>query len=106
MAEDNTGMEAAKKQLAEEKKAADRSREEFAERMKGKPTPTQEENDLRALGAHFHEHEPDGSPPDPFVQVGKHVEADKPSGGYQTRQTQAAPRQGHAPAHPTTHHSS
>jgi hypothetical protein len=107
MAEErNTGMEAAKKQLAEEQKVSHRSREEFAERTKGKPTPTQEENDLHALGASFYEHETDGSGPDPHqtkqVEANdphqtKQVEANKPSGGYQTRQTQPAPR---PPTHP------
>jgi hypothetical protein len=90
-----TDTDAAKKQLAEEQKATTKSREEFVERMKGKPTPTQEENDLHALGAYFHEHEADGSGPDPSVT--KQIEASKPSGGYQTRQTQPAPR---APVHP------
>jgi hypothetical protein len=106
MAEErNTGMEAAKKQLAEERKLTERSREEFAERTKGKPTPTQEENDLHALGANFHEHEPDGSPLDPFVNQTrqhetKHLEAEKPEkgSGYQTRQTAPTPTRG--PVHP------
>ena len=98
MAEENhTGMEAAKKQLAEEQKATNRSREEFVERMKGKPTPTQDENDLHALGAYFHEHEADGSDPDPHQT--KQVEASKPSGGYQTRQTHAASRSASTPTH-------
>ena len=66
----------AQKQLAEERKAVERSRAEFAERTRGKPTPTQEENDLAALGAHILEHEPDGSDPDP--NVSKSLEADKP----------------------------
>jgi hypothetical protein len=103
MAEErSTGMDAAKKQLAEEQKASNRSREEFVERTKGKPTPTQEENDLHALGANFHEHEPDGSALESPVEkhVDKQVEANKPAGGYQTRQTQAAP----APARPVPPH--
>jgi hypothetical protein len=78
--------EAAAKQLAEDRKATEKSREDFVERTKGKPTPTQEENDLAAHGAHFHEHEHDGSDPDPNVT--KQVEAKKPAAGagYQTRQ--------------------
>jgi hypothetical protein len=82
--------ESAKQQLAEDRKATEKSRQDFVERTKGKPTPTQEENDLAVLGAHFHEHEPDGSDPDPGI-TSKHMEARKPSGaaGYQTRQ--AAP---------------
>jgi hypothetical protein len=91
----DTDMDAAKKQLVEEQKATTKSREEFVERMKGKPTPTQDENDLHALGAYFHEHEADGSGPDPHQT--KQIEANKPSGGYQTRQTQSTSR---APVHP------
>ena len=99
----DAGMDAAKKQLAEEQKVSNRSREEFVERTKGKPTPTQEENDLHALGANFHEHEADGSAlerPDPAAT--KQVEANKPAGGYQTRHTQAA----HVPAPAHSHSTS
>ena len=80
----------AQKQLAEERKAVERLHAEFAQRTKGKPTPTQEENDLAALGAHILEHEPDGSDPDP--NVSKSLEADKPHArpqAYQTRSTHA-----------------
>jgi hypothetical protein len=94
-----TDMDAAKKQLAEEQKASNKSREDFAERTKGKPTPTQEENDLHALGAHFPEHEADGSGPDPHMT--KQIEANRPAGGYQTRQAHAAPA---APTRPVVPH--
>lgn len=40
----------------------EKSAQEFAERMKGRPTPTQEENDRAARGEHIAKHEPDGSP--------------------------------------------
>jgi len=77
--------EAAAKQLAEEQKLSNKSKEDYLSKMKGKPTPTQEENDLAALGAHFHEHEADGSDPDPFQT--KTSEPAKPGrGDYQTRQ--------------------
>ena len=79
--------EAAKQQLAEERKATEKSRQDFAERIKGKPTPTQEENDLARLGAHFHEHEPDGSDPDPYIN--KNLDPKKP-GEYKTRQAHPA----------------
>jgi hypothetical protein len=84
--------EAAKKQLAEDRKVSDKSKEDFVERTKGKPTPTQEENDLAVLGAHFAEHEPDGSALDPNVTANKQIEAKKPAGagGYQTRQATPA----------------
>jgi hypothetical protein len=58
---DNPATEHAKKQLAEDQKATEKSRAEFAERTKGKPTPTQEENDIAALGGQILEHEHDGS---------------------------------------------
>jgi hypothetical protein len=62
--------------------------------MKGKPTPTQEENDLAVLGAPVFEKEDDGSGPDPNV---RHVEANKP-GTYQTRQSTAQHRSPPTPA--------
>jgi hypothetical protein len=85
--------EAAKHALAEEQKATEKSKQQYADRMKGKPTPTQEENDLAACGAHFHEHEADGSDPDPNVATTRHMEAKKPAGGttYTTRQSTAKP---------------
>jgi hypothetical protein len=80
----------AKRQLAEDKAISKQAYADYEDRMKGKPTPTQEENDLAAYGAHFTEHEDDGSGPDPFAA--KQLEARKPAGGgYQTRQ--AAPAQ-------------
>ena len=89
MAEENTAAEAAKKQLATEREASEKSRAEFAERMKGKPTPTQEENDLAVLGAPVFEKEEDGSGPDPNMTP-RSSEA-RPGGTYQTRQTTARP---------------
>jgi hypothetical protein len=72
-----------------------KSLEEFAARTKGKPTPTQEENDRAAMGEHILEHEADGSdvqeplgvPPAGSKQLGA-----KPAGGYQTRQAQPQPK--------------
>jgi len=91
---DDPATEAAKKQLAENNKILEKSRAEYAERTKGKPTPTQEENDLAALGGHVTEHEDDGSGPDPFNFSSKQLEADKPSSParYQTRQASASHR--------------
>lgn len=57
----NEATEAARRQLALDKEAREKTAAEYNERMKGKPTPTQEENDLAALGAHQHEKEHDGS---------------------------------------------
>jgi hypothetical protein len=89
---DNEATEAARKRLAEEREATEKSRQEYLDRAKGKPTPTQEENDLAALGAHLVEKEEDGSPLDPNVRQTKQSEAKKPAGGgnYETRAQQPA----------------
>jgi len=55
-------------QDANAKKALQESRAEQAKnyeegRPKGKPTPTQDELDLHALGVHLDQHEDDGSAP-------------------------------------------
>jgi hypothetical protein len=84
---ENEMTENAKKQLEADRKASDKSKAEFAARSKGKPTPTQEENDVVALGGHILEHEADGSDPDPNVVAhNKSMEAHKPQ-SYQTRET-------------------
>jgi len=89
---DNAAGEAAKKALAEDKKVADKSRAEYGARAAGQPTPTQEENDLAALGANILEHDDDGSGPDPN-NFNRSLEADKPASGspgrYQTRAAHA-----------------
>jgi hypothetical protein len=85
---DDPATEAAKKAYEQEKKVSDHSRAEFSRLSKGRPTPTQEENDLAMLGAHFLEHDPDGSDPDPNNFSNKSMEAAssaKPQ-QYQTRQ--------------------
>jgi hypothetical protein len=65
--------EAAKRVIEEDKKARARSDAEYAQRMKGKPTPTQEENDIVNAGGHvWPEHEDDGSGPDPNVRSVEH----------------------------------
>jgi hypothetical protein len=76
----------------EEKQGAElleKSRAEYAERMKGKPTPTQAENDLAMMGKMVLEKEDDGSGPDLSMRS---VEAapSKPAAMYQTRQATAA----------------
>jgi hypothetical protein len=85
--------------MAEEdpgKALKEKSMQEFAARTKGKPTPTQAENDRAALGEHILEHEPDGAdldenatPIDARTGTRKQLEA-KPGAAYQTRQ--AAPK--------------
>jgi hypothetical protein len=80
--------ESAKQDLETGRTVKAESMKQFAERTKGKPTPTQEENDEARLGKYFSEHEADGSDPDPSGAVTKHMES-KPGGSYATRQTQA-----------------
>jgi hypothetical protein len=84
--------EAVSKGLADEKEARKKQDEQRAGMLKGKPTPTQEENDRFALGDQIDEHEADGSDPDPN-NFSKAVEAKKPAGAYSTRAAE--------PAHPT-----
>jgi hypothetical protein len=91
--------EAVAKALAESKERVERTRQEAGERLRGKPTPTQDENDRGALGEHVVEKEDDGSGPDYAQRV---LEAQRPGGGYQTRETRALPRRGETPRPPTT----
>jgi len=85
---DNPAEKAAREQLEKDREVLERSRAEFAERTKGKPTPTQEENDLAVLGAPVFEKEDDGSGPDPNINP-RHQEG-RPGGTYQTRHATAA----------------
>ena len=80
MAEDQN--EAAKKRLADAKEVQEKTHREYEEKSKGKPTPTQEENDRAAMGEHVVEKEPDGSP------------EEGPTAGTQTRQSEARPGSG------------
>lgn len=76
-----------------EQEATRRSREEAAEKLsKGKPTPTQAENDRTASGEHVAEHEDDGSGPDPGLVVQtRHIDSRRPPSSYSTRASRAAP---------------
>jgi hypothetical protein len=91
--------ESSKKELERGRQAREKSLEQYSERTKGKPTPTQEENDRAALGEHIPQKEYDGSGPDPYEQerpnaygVTRATEA-QPAGTYQTRQQQPHQRQ-------------
>jgi hypothetical protein len=78
---------AAKKKLAEDRAARDKASKEAAKTAsETKPTPTQEENDLAAMGVPVAEHEADGSGPDPNVPQAKQMEAGKTKPAYATRQ--------------------
>lgn len=83
----------AKEQLKKGAEAKAKSVEE-AYAHQGKPTPTQEENDLAALGVPFEEHEDDGSGPESEFKITRtrQSEAGKPSGGsYTTRSAESKP---------------
>jgi hypothetical protein len=92
---DNPATESAKKSLEAERKISDRSRAEFAQKTKGKPTPTQEELDITASGGHILEHEADGSDPETPQHAEPHnksMEAERhgsKGSTYPTRQTRA-----------------
>jgi hypothetical protein len=88
---DNEQATAAKKKLADERAARDKANEQQAKTASGiKPTPTQEENDMAAMGVHITEHEPDGST-DPNEVQNKQAEEKQAEAGrrgnYQTRNT-------------------
>jgi hypothetical protein len=86
---DSAATEAARKQYEFDKQVSDRIRADAAERLgKGRPTPTQEEADMAMLGAPILMHDDDGSGPDPNTRA---MDAGR-GGGYQTRQTTAAPQ--------------
>jgi hypothetical protein len=84
--------DANKKKLADERAAREKRQAEQHDAAAGwKPTPTQEENDLAAVGEHVLDKEPDGSPmenPDqaPPPDEGEGV------GGTKKRETRPAPQ--------------
>ena len=82
--------ESAKREMEANTEAAAKSREEYARRTKGKPTPTQKENDEAVMDKHFVEHEADGGDPDPYVA--RQVEAKPAAATYQTRTARPATR--------------
>lgn len=91
MAEDNKA--AAKKIIDENKARIDEAEKKHADTIgKSHPTPTQEENDLAALGASVEHKEDDGSGPDPHLAT-RQAEARPGSGAgsYQTRASSPTP---------------
>lgn len=67
---DQARKDAAKKTLADQQKAREATAKMAPE--PGKPTPTQEENDLAALGVHTMEKDADGSPEQPPTLAAEH----------------------------------
>lgn len=100
--------EAVERQLQQGREAVEQSQKEYAERTKGKPTPTQEENDRAKLGEHVLDKEDDGSGPDPYNEANERarratVEGRQMEPKRQTRpgyETRAA-----TPQHPPQPHS-
>jgi hypothetical protein len=93
--------EAVEKALAESKERTERTRQEGAERLsKGKPTPTQEENDRAVLGEVTFDKEDDGSGPDAFTAKNLEAQRQAQRGGYQTRQVQ--PQRAATPPRPSS----
>jgi hypothetical protein len=90
-----TRDDTAAKKLAEDKKTLEQNREERQKAMeeraktRGKPTPTQAELDLIALGNHP-DLEPDGSPlenpPREEKKKEMHASSSSPTGSYSTRE--------------------
>jgi hypothetical protein len=75
------------KALAESRERVERTRQEGAERLsRGKPTPTQDENDRAALGEVDFAKEDDGSGPDAYAAKNLEAQRHAQRGGYQTRQ--------------------
>ena len=105
--------ETARRTLAEDKERREKAGEKM---MRGKPTPTQDENDLARLGQPLLEKEPDGSDPDPHAAPAvdrdpRRRSAERSGGEYETREIEAerspgyqtrgqTPAATHAPAHP------
>ena len=86
--------QAAREQLkvaADERKKQEEQRAAMA---KGKPTPTQEENDLARLGVPIDEHEDDGSMKESDMRHTRAMEptTGRPSAGYQTRSPATPPK--------------
>jgi hypothetical protein len=79
---------AAKAARAEDQKAVEKSRAEYNERMKGRPTPTQEECDLIKLGAPLPHKSESGAGPDP--RVTRQMEASSGGATYSTRTSRAS----------------
>jgi hypothetical protein len=92
MAED-PNRAAREKVLEQNRKAVEQSQKEFGERTGGKPTPTQDENDRAALGEHIHQHEDDGSGPDPYAKENQEAQRRTTGGTREApQQSQQAPR--------------
>jgi hypothetical protein len=78
--------QAAEEQLSKESEVRQKHQAEATKRMESRPTPTQKENDLAALGVHLESHEDDGSGGDIGVDLTRRTyEPVTTTGGYRTR---------------------
>ncbi len=95
-----------KKRLGEEREKRQKEGEELRQKMRGTPTPTQEENDLYKLG-NYVDLAKDGSQEEPSGGFSERQLEGGRAGNYETRQmsAEAQPRTEHARA-PTRQHSS
>jgi hypothetical protein len=78
--------ETARKTLADDKDRREKAGEKL---LKGKPTPTQDENDLARLGVPVREKEPDGSDPDPHAGPALERDPRRRAPEYETREIEA-----------------
>lgn len=78
---------ALKKSTEERRKITDEANKRMSS---SRPTPTQEELDLAALGVHLREHADDGSGPEPRYVLTRTLEPQAIPGGYQTREAKPA----------------
>jgi hypothetical protein len=62
--------EMARENVRRDRELSDISRAEAAQRLAGRPTPTQDENDRAKHGEHIMEHDDDGSGPEPHLRRG------------------------------------
>jgi hypothetical protein len=90
--QNDPAAEARNRVIAENNEAKARSLSEFSERTKGKPTPTQDENDRATLGEHVINKEHDGSVRQHPANEPPRQRTSEPMsttrGGYDTRQAQ------------------
>jgi hypothetical protein len=98
-----TDQQAAKEKAAKEQIAKERDERKKAQAQQGvqgsTPTPTQEENDMAAMGVVVDPKQDDGSGPEQPPVLATRMLGPNPSGAYQTRQQEPArqPAQPKAP---------
>jgi hypothetical protein len=92
---DDPAMEAAKKELAKTNEVKTKLIAETTARLNARPTPTQEESDLVALGVAVPNKEDDGSGPEPRFVITRTLEP-APATGSQSYATRSTHRAAHS----------